>query len=126
MSILALASQKANWLAARQAIVSQNVANANTPGYAARDIRPFSEVLSQVKVVMTTTDPGHIPASGDNLDPSSYRKAGSESWETTVSGNSVVLEQEMMKGSDINRAFALGAGATKAFHRMTMAVAKVG
>ena len=30
---------------ARQSVVAQNIANADTPGYAARDVRPFKEIL---------------------------------------------------------------------------------
>ena len=41
-------SQKAQWLSARQTAIAANVANANTPGYHAVDIQPFSAVLELV------------------------------------------------------------------------------
>ena len=40
-----VASQKSQWLSARQTAVASNVANASTPGYRAVDVQPFSAVL---------------------------------------------------------------------------------
>ncbi|GHV48937.1 flagellar basal body rod protein FlgB [Synergistales bacterium] len=52
-------------LAERFKATSRNLANANTPGYARRNIS-FEDELRKVvnagdKLQMTTTDPGHIP-----------------------------------------------------------------
>ncbi len=48
----------------------------------------------------------------------------SEPWETTHSGNSVSLEQELINAGDVNRAYRLNTGIAKAFHRMLLASAK--
>ena len=40
-----LATQRTQWLHARQSLIAGNVANANTPGYSARDLVPFTAVL---------------------------------------------------------------------------------
>ena len=55
-----LASRQAQWLAARQTTISGNVANANTPGYRARDVEPFADVLDKTKLAMAATNTGHI------------------------------------------------------------------
>ena len=47
-----------------------------------------------------------------------------EAWDVVHSGNSVVLEQELIKAGEVNRSFALNAGITKAFHRMLMSSAR--
>ncbi len=52
-----LASRQAEWLSVRQAAVSGNVANANTPAFKARDVEPFKDVLEQTQLTMAATDP---------------------------------------------------------------------
>ena len=46
IDVFALAGKRLAWIDQRQAVLAQNIANANTPGYAARDITPFSAVLA--------------------------------------------------------------------------------
>jgi Flagella basal body rod protein len=41
-----LASQQARWLSARQIAVAENIGNANTPGYKAKDVPPFEATHS--------------------------------------------------------------------------------
>ena len=48
----------------------------------------------------------------------------SEPWETSHSGNSVSLEQELISAGEVNRAYRLNTGIAKAFHRMLLASAK--
>jgi len=48
-----------------------------------------------------------------------------EPWEVTHTGNSVSLEQELIKAGDVNRAYRLNTSVAKAFHRMILASAKV-
>ena len=47
-----------------------------------------------------------------------------DAWDVVHSGNSVVLEQELIKAGEVNRSFALNAGIIKAFHRMLVASAR--
>ena len=55
-----LASSHARWLSLRQAAISSNVANANTPGYKAKDIEPFSKLLDAKVVSLAVTNPKHL------------------------------------------------------------------
>jgi flagellar basal-body rod protein FlgB len=94
------------WLNARQGVLSQNVSNADTPGYVAQDIKPldFEKVLenstSKISNGLMTTDPRHISASssassaGGGLDVSQLES------ESGPQGQSVSQEEEMMKVSD--------------------------
>jgi flagellar basal-body rod protein FlgB len=46
-------------------------------------------------------------------------------WETSLSGNNVTLEQELMKAGEVNRAYRLNTSIAKVFHRMLMTSARV-
>ena len=120
--LLQLASQQAQWLSARQKTTASNIANANTPGYTAMDIQPFSDVLDKTQIAMTATNSGHLLPEGNDF--TATRPATTDSWETVYSGNSVSLEQEMMKEGDINRSFTLNTNIKRAFHQMLMMSAK--
>ncbi len=78
---------------ARMAVVAQNVAHADTPGYKAQDLPAFSEVFEAESGAMRTSRPGHIVATSAGSRPMAERAAGRES----PNGNSVSLEAEMVK-----------------------------
>jgi flagellar basal-body rod protein FlgB len=120
--LLQLASQQAKWLSTRQTAIANNIANANTPGYRAVDVRPFSDVLDNTQITMATTNPAHI-APGDEGE-TAVRSAETDGWDTTVSGNSVSLEEEMIKGGDVNRSYTLNNNIKRAFHQMILSVLK--
>ena len=117
-----VASRQAEWLSVRQATIAGNIANANTPNFKARDVEPFSEALTITRLTMTGTRPGHMQSSGAEFRSAEIQE--SMSWETTHSGNSVSLEQEMMKAGEITRDFTLANSIVKSFHRMLLAAAK--
>jgi flagellar basal-body rod protein FlgB len=122
LALFSLATQEANWLSAREATIASNVANANTPGYQAQDVQPFSAVLSHLQLTMAADQPGQMQpamASGEriSLEPS-------DSWETVYSGNSVDLDQEMMKAGDVSRAHALNVSIVRAFQQMLLNAVK--
>jgi len=87
------------WLAERQRVVAQNVANADTPGYAARDlVRPpdFAEALQGARgVQMMRTSASHIPSSPGASTPFVVERTPDS--ETTPDGNSVVVEEQMLR-----------------------------
>jgi flagellar basal-body rod protein FlgB len=99
-ALMRLLTQKMSYINQRQSVLAENVANANVPGYKARDLEPFSfeNALNQTGTVsLTTTDPRHIiPASMAGVNAKSIK---AKSFETTLSGNSVDLEQQMMNVS---------------------------
>jgi flagellar basal-body rod protein FlgB len=115
-------SQHNGWLSARQATIAGNIANANTPGYKALDVQPFEMAMEQARLAMAATAPAHMtPPAGSAPAPGVRSEAG---WEVNHSGNSVNLEQELIKAGDVNRAFRLNTSVVKAFHRMILASAK--
>lgn len=122
VSLFNLATQQAKWLSVRQAAVSNNIANANTPGYGAVDIEPFEAVLKNKHVSLASTHPKHVSA-GNAADGMSYRQVN-ESKPTMPSGNTVELETELMKGGEVRRAFELNTAITRSFHRMLLMATK--
>jgi len=120
--IYQLASQNAHWLSDRQSIVATNVANASTPGYRARDVVPFENVLAKTQVTMAVTNPAHLtPAASETEASATPEEDGAEA---TISGNSVDLEQEMLKVGEINRSFTLNNNIKRVFHQMFLAALK--
>ena len=81
----------------RQRLISQNVANSDTPGFTPSDVKDYS-FEAQVKAAATVqavTQPGHMtPPSQRNT---AFRPVDAKDSETTLDGNSVVLEEEMLK-----------------------------
>ncbi|WP_243374195.1 flagellar basal body rod protein FlgB [Microvirga solisilvae] len=111
-----LASRQAQWLAARQSTISGNIANANTPGYRARDVQPFADVLDKTKLAMAATSSSHIGFDASRPDTAKVKKA--DTWETVYSNNSVSMEQELIKAGEVDRQHSLNTSVVKAFHRM--------
>jgi flagellar basal-body rod protein FlgB len=122
VSLFNLATQQARWLSVRQAAVSNNIANANTPGYAAVDVEPFEAVLKQSNVGMRATHPMHV-STGSTPDALTYRQV-SDSKPLMPSGNTVELEGELMKAGEVRRNMELNTGIVRAFHRMLLMVTK--
>ncbi len=123
--LLGLASRHAQWTTLRQAAIAGNIANANTPGYQAMDVAPFSAVLDKTRLDMARTDGGHLemPAA-DAIRQGHAAKAGKDGWDTTLSGNSVSLEAEMLKADEVNRAYSLDTTIMRTFHRMLLTSVK--
>lgn len=122
--VFALASRQASWLLARQAAVAQNVANANTPGYKATDLAPFEANLQPAGLQLAVTSPGHMSLGGTPAAQALADTTAEADGETSYSGNSVSLEQEMMKAGEVARAYSLNTAIVKAFNSMVLQGAK--
>jgi flagellar basal-body rod protein FlgB len=93
-------SRRMNWLGQRQELLAQNIANADTPGYVAQDLKPqdFSDVLKSTgagaPLRMVSTAAGHLGGAAANAKP---RAEKSPDPERLMSGNAVTLEDQAMK-----------------------------
>jgi len=94
--ILNMLRERMQWQQARQQLLAENVANADTPDYQAKDLAPldFSNELSAASVTLDRTNPGHIAAASGG---SQFASDESGHYEITPRGNSVSHEDEMMK-----------------------------
>ncbi len=98
-NLLDVLTQKMSYLNQKQAMLAENVANADTPGYKQLDMKPFSfgDALKQASIGMATTDPRHIiPASMSGVNASTFQ---SKQGEVVSSGNTVDIEDQMMEVS---------------------------
>jgi flagellar basal-body rod protein FlgB len=118
-----LAARHTRWAEARQATITGNIANANTPGYESLDIEPFADVMDKTRLVMARTDGAHLGGT-DDVDGNAMKVAADDSWDVNNTGNSVSVEQELMKADEVNRAFSLDVSVVRAFHRMLLASVK--
>lgn len=119
INFFSLASQQNRWLSVRQSVVAQNVANVNTPGYKALDVEPFEAVLNATGVEMRKTQTRHMsPVGAAGSDAHTEENA---KWQLVHSGNSVSLEEQMLKSSEVAGAYARNTGVMKTFHRMLLA-----
>ena len=90
--IFALAEQKLAWIDQRQRVLAQNIANADTPSYRARDLSPFEKLLGTAPVTPTVTNPMHL--AGLVSEASLVIATSSE---TAPDGNAVNVENELTK-----------------------------
>jgi flagellar basal-body rod protein FlgB len=110
--LLGMLKQRMSWLSARQDVLSQNVANADTPGYSARDVKPmdFSDILSgetRTAPSLAVTDPRHIAIQPQT--DSSFSNVAAPDTESNPTGNTVSLEEEMIKVADTQGQYAAAA-----------------
>jgi flagellar basal-body rod protein FlgB len=117
-----VAAEKAQWLSARQTAIAGNVANANTPGYRALDIEPFSAILDASPIEMATTHPAHL--SPPQSQAGELREIETEPAEQTLSGNTVNLEQQMINLGEVNRDYQMSANIRRAFHQLLLSALK--
>jgi flagellar basal-body rod protein FlgB len=116
-SVMGLAQLKAEWLSQRQELLSQNVANVNTPGFKSRDLVGFSDVIQSLNS-SSSNSVGSNAISG-------FRSFTVASSESLGSGNAVSLETEMLKLNETNSQYSLSTNIIKSFHRMISSSLKI-
>lgn len=114
IALFGMLKSRLGYLAERQKVVAQNVANADTPGYVPRDLKPYSFQASLMAqgsgqvyrggrvaptggVQMMATATSHMAPSNA---PSAWRATAGADSETTLDGNAVSLEDQMLKMTD--------------------------
>jgi flagellar basal-body rod protein FlgB len=111
ISLFAAFSKRMAWLTQRQTVLAENVANANTPGYLAKDLKSldFKALIGNANnassgaLRLAADQPGHIaPASANNVAAIVQRPD-----DRSISGNGVSLESQMMKVSTNASEYAL-------------------
>ena len=99
LPLFQMMSRRLAWLGARQQVLAQNIANANSPGYKPRDLVPldFQSMAEghMAPLAPTMTNPAHLASFSPDGSPKSVRDR--HPIETKLSGNAVNLEQQLMK-----------------------------
>lgn len=110
MSFFQLASQRMSWLGARQAVISENIANADTPNYRAKEVSGFDKMVQTQAPSqgLAVTDAQHIRSTVSA--PAGVRVETDEgAWESALDGNNVVLEQQTIKSAEVAGSYRLAA-----------------
>ena len=112
LSLFKLVSAKMSYLAERQKVLAQNIANADTPHYRPSDLKAmdFQSILrGDQRVRMAATNHVHLAGLGSDDRFKVEKAAFGKSYETSPNGNSVVLEEQMLKTADVQASYMLAA-----------------
>jgi flagellar basal-body rod protein FlgB len=127
--LLSMLRERMTWLHQRQDVLSQNVANADTPRYVARDLKPlnFEEALKGAASTgssMMTTNARHIGML-QSRGASKFEDHETPDIASSPNGNAVSLETQMIKVSDTQAQFAAAANLyAKAMSLMKTAIGR--
>lgn len=101
LEIFKVSQAMASHAATRQSVVAENMANSDTPDYRARDITPFKEIYRAEEggTAMRVTREGHMGGALEAQSASAFENA----FEVSPNGNSVSLEEEMLKSVEVKR-----------------------
>ena len=128
--LFAMLRQRLGYLGERQRVIAQNVANADTPGYAPRDLKAFKfsaqlqSAQSGLAMQPAQTSAGHMPGGGARRAGASggaFKTVKGADTETTLDGNSVVLEDQMIKMSEARMQYDAAIG----FYQKSMALLRM-
>ena len=111
LNVLRLASGLATYATERQALIAENVANSDTPGFRARDLPDFGALLDQAVPAFQAkmTRPGHIPFGADAVLGAEPRAEAVEGADTP-NGNSVSIEDQMMRAAGVRQSHEMALG----------------
>lgn len=116
IGLFSLMGERMRYLTERQSVIGRNIANADTPGFEAQDLAPFSVAPTSAAssetpgaaapLVLVSTNAGHLAGTATTdtpfqvqTDPNNYGEK--------PDGNTVSLEEQMIKSADVANAFAM-------------------
>lgn len=101
LPLFSFITQRMNWLGERQKVLAENIANADTPGFQARDLKPFdvdaAKMAATRRLDLAVTQSKHASVAGGG---GAYGTIKVKPLETTISGNTVSVDRELMKSAD--------------------------
>lgn len=105
IGLLDLAEQRLAWADQRQAVLAQNIANANTPGFKPHDLRSFAATLDHASVVTPVrTQPNHLAGTAGAKAPN---EVVDRTHTQSPDGNAVALDEQLVKVADTDTTHAL-------------------
>ena len=111
LPLLSQIKGRLTWLDERQRVIAENVANADTPGYIGRDLNQPTDFAAAMRdgggVRMSRTSAMHIAPAGSATRFEAHKAPDSE---TTLDGNSVVVEEQMLKMAESRMAYDAAIG----------------
>ncbi|MFZ5789709.1 MAG: flagellar basal body protein [Pseudomonadota bacterium] len=123
--LFALALDKMAWLNRRQAVLAHNIANADTPNFRPEDLTPLdaraalrsvgAQTHTVAAVLPVATDPKHIVGPLGQTNGGFAEEPQKKTYETTLSGNAVVLEEQMVKVAQTQADFQMATNLYKKY-----------
>ena len=110
LDVFALAEKRLAWVGQRQDVLAQNIANSNTPGYAARDIKPFGEVLAAAS---RRAAGGFTSVAATGPAPLDRTVEG-----RSIDGNAVALDEQLQKVAETDTAHQLATNLYKKYSNL--------
>jgi len=109
LTLFAMAQRQVDYLARRQTVLSENVANANSPQYKLKDLAPvsFKDLMAPPAeaVRATVTNPMHL---SPEVEPVRFEQVDvHRPEESKPDGNQVLIEDQMQKIGDIKGDYEL-------------------
>lgn len=115
LPLFAVLRENMGWLSSRQRVLAENIANADTPGFRARDVdRPdFAATLRDAQSSrsdLNRTHARHITGSSSQTAGGGFRIEDAPDSASSPNGNTVVLEDQMMRVAEtqMNHRAAVG------------------
>lgn len=109
IGLFRLAERRLAWVDRRQQVLAHNIANADTPGFTARDVAPFERALDRaapgtapavaMAPALSRTSPLHLAATGTG-GAAGEPGARTRPHERAPNGNAVSIEEELTKVAD--------------------------
>jgi flagellar basal-body rod protein FlgB len=125
LPLLSQIKGRLTWLDQRQRVIAQNVANADTPGYAGRDLNQPADFAAAMReggaLRMVRTSAMHIAPAGPTAR---FESRAAPDSETTLDGNSVVVEEQMLKMAESRMAYDAAIGLSQKSTQMLRRAAR--
>lgn len=119
--LLGLAERRLGWLDRRQAVLAQNIANADTPGFRPRDLLPFAARLDAVlRADLARSHAAHLAGRSPGAGQAREDRRAQEA---TPNGNAVSLDREALRVAETDTAHAVAMAVHRSFsglYRMTL------
>ena len=132
ISLFQVAGDRMRYLTERQTVIARNIANADTPGFKAQDLAPFTPVMPSNGVpvaggtsplVLAQTNAGHLPLEPDTADGEHTVVSDAYYGGEKPDGNTVSVEEQMVKSADVANSFAMASAVyAQGIHIMKIAV----
>ena len=108
VAVFRMTTGKMSWLTERQRVLSQNIANSDTPKYKPQDMKEvdFRKLVKRNtrSVAIYRTHKSHMSLGSERFK---FDIKNSKGYETAPSGNAFILEQQMIKTAETNADFEL-------------------
>lgn len=102
LNVFKMAHAAASHAATRQAVIARNIANADTPGFNARDVRPFSDVIDHGvrHVALKATRSSHL---NSTIEAAAFEARETPGSDESPNKNNVSIETELLKAAETKK-----------------------